>query len=260
MKKTAIKIVSIMLVAVALAFSLLSCTKKNYDAIRLNNAICDKDIERVRSLLEKGVDPNVPDVPFTIDSIIWYPLSTACYQGNYEIVKLLIDNGASAIINNSDAYSPMLAVLQHYQSETIPIVALLLENDGDTYCDWGGTKRKNDEARFYYIQMAASRAPSKYHNSESGKDNAYFEKGYDEESANGIVEVIKLLIGKMDHFDVNEGSYTLLMRAASTGNIALVKYLLSIGADKAIKNSDGNTAYDYAIDNAHVELAELLKP
>ena len=45
-----------------------------------SNAICDKDIERVRSLLEKGVDPNVPDVPFTIDSIIICMIQLAIFR------------------------------------------------------------------------------------------------------------------------------------------------------------------------------------
>jgi len=39
-----------------------------------------------------------------------------------------------------------------------------------------------------------------------------------------------------------------------------LKFLLENGADKSIKDNDGKTAYDYAVENGNTELAELLKP
>ena len=83
---------------------------------------------------------------------------------------------------------------------------------------------------------------------------------YDEEKATGITEVVKLLLMQMEDYDINGSAQTLLMNAAISGNIALSEYLLSIGADKTLKSSADKTAYDYAIDNGHGELAELLKP
>ena len=34
---------------------------------------------------------------------------------------------------------------------------------------------------------------------------------------------------------------------------------LDYGADKSIKTSDGKTAYDYAVENGHLQIAELLE-
>ena len=225
-------------------------------------AIDEKNIDEVRRLLEQGVDPNVPDIPESkfydfLEHLEWtpraYPLSEACgWAVNYEIVKLLIDYGATADFSDKSCLSPLHLTVNHhyYYPDTLRVVELLLENGADV-------NRK--EAGDYPVELAARMPPKKY--DPQKKNGSYVEDGYDEETAKGIVEVVKLLIGRMDHFDVNEGSYTLLMSAASRGNIALAEYLLSIGADKTIETSEGHkTAYDYAIDNGHVELAELLKP
>ena len=40
----------------------------------------------------------------------------------------------------------------------------------------------------------------------------------------------------------------------------IIELLLELGADKSIKNNDGKTAYDLALEKGHRELAELLKP
>ena len=68
-------------------------------------AVADGDIPKVQSLLNQGADPNHHlywrkewcDSQYTG----WYrrflPLHTACYKGNLEIVKLLIDQGGAKV-------------------------------------------------------------------------------------------------------------------------------------------------------------------
>ena len=51
---------------------------------------------------------------------------------------------------------------------------------------------------------------------------------------------------------------TLLMNAAIAGNLNLVEYLISVGADIMIQDQNGKTAFDYAIENGYSDISELL--
>ena len=59
---------------------------------------------------------------------------------------------------------------------------------------------------------------------------------------------------------INEYGETPLMMSAENNAIDTAKLLLEHGADRSIKNNDGKTAYDLALEKGHTELAELLKP
>ena len=80
---------------------------------------------------------------------------------------------------------------------------------------------------------------------------------YDEETAKGITEIVKMLFGGQS---VNTlfGTETLLFSAARAENVYLVEYLLSQGCDKNIQNYDGKTALDYAVERGYVEIVDLL--
>ena len=64
----------------------------------------------------------------------------------------------------------------------------------------------------------------------------------------------------MDINCVSESGKTALINAVLVNNIEIAEYLLKTGADKNIKDNKDMTAYDYAIEYEHGELAELLKP
>ena len=60
-----------------------------------------------------------------------------------------------------------------------------------------------------------------------------------------------------------ESSRTPLMWAVISGSdrtTDILKLLLEHGANRSAKDSQGKTAYDYAVQNEFLELAELLKP
>ncbi len=52
---------------------------------------------------------------------------------------------------------------------------------------------------------------------------------------------------------------TALMYAAMRGSDHACIFLIQSGADVSLKDTQGKTAYDYAIENGHYELAELIK-
>ena len=53
--------------------------------------------------------------------------------------------------------------------------------------------------------------------------------------------------------------WTPLMFAAAEGQYEIVKLLLDAGADKTIKDVDGDTAESFAIQNKHTNVAKLLR-
>ena len=75
--------------------------------------------------------------------------------------------------------------------------------------------------------------------------------------AQRVVEIAKLVKG---NYDLNPSeTITPLMQAALNNNHLLVEYLISIGADPNVKLSDGRTAYDFANNAGHEEVAAILK-
>ena len=69
---------------------------------------------------------------------------------------------------------------------------------------------------------------------------------------------IKEVFFEVDFEDLDGN--TALIAATENGNTQIVLSLLELGADKFHKNSEGKTAYDYAVEQGFVELAEILKP
>ncbi len=62
------------------------------------NAAWTRDVSKVKSLLARGADPNHPE---------YYPLRTACRNGNLEIVKALVEAGADTGRRDDNGNSPV---------------------------------------------------------------------------------------------------------------------------------------------------------
>ncbi|KAL4503033.1 hypothetical protein ABPG72_014262 [Tetrahymena utriculariae] len=59
---------------------------------------------------------------------------------------------------------------------------------------------------------------------------------------------------------LNKYNWTALQTAAYTGNLEIVNYLLSKGADLTITNKRGMSAMDMAMQSGHLHLVDLLNP
>jgi ankyrin repeat protein len=70
--------------------------------------------------------------------------------------------------------------------------------------------------------------------------------------------VTQLLAAKANLNTVDNDGWTPLMRAAGEGHGPIVNLLLSAGADKTVKNRDGETARDIAHEHHHYPIVRTL--
>jgi hypothetical protein len=68
-----------------------------------------------------------------------------------------------------------------------------------------------------------------------------------------------MIIGEVSFNAKDAQGSTLLHYAASTGRAKLTKFLLKKGADPTIKDNEGKTAFDIAVEKGHEGVVELLK-
>lgn len=222
-------------------------------AKKLIQAIETEDVAKVQELLENGVDPNVPSFrPSWVDVLLEgspeRPLSIACRKANLEIVKLLIEHGATAEPNPDTGWCPLWKTIRSFQPDDVEIVSLLLENGADpinvgTYEDPGPL-------------VAAKMRPLKY--DETKANGTFFGKEYDEETAKGITEIVRMLLGDQSINIRNGYDQTLLVISVQKENLYLAEYLLSAGCDTSLKDYYGKTALDYALESGNEDLIALL--
>jgi uncharacterized protein len=194
----------------------------------LIKAIREKDIATAKQLLSEGADVNCKDKTFGT------PLHTACFFEQWEIATLLLESGADVGATNRDGDTPLatLAASQGSESKSDAVMSLataMLKN--------GANVDAVDRRGMTPLMWAANR---------------------------GNLPLIRLLIHA--GADVNardrdkHNQHTVLMYAQHAEEADL---LLHHGADPTMQNASGETAWEYALRNTHIQgyrkLAELLR-
>jgi len=244
-----------------------------YYAQRLINAIDNNDEKKVEELLKAYGNVNSSNVKSRIYAAVaemyyYTPLQEACQKGNIHIVKMLLNNGADVnyVQGHIAPYSPLIMAISSGEDSNLEIVKLLIEKGADVNYS---INNKADAIKTIVesnyeiahsmeilksLQAAGAEIHREYPSGNLLNIACYWKK----------TEIIQYLI-KSKQFDVNAissiGRTPLLDLCTSTkkGKIEDLKFLLDNGANKTIKDSDGKTAYDYAIEYGNVEFAELLK-
>ena len=199
----------------------------------LQTACINNDIEAVAILLKHGADPNKTP-PFQLP---WYaPIQIAASNGNVDIMAILIENGADVELHGHNALIKLTKDARWYINESIPLESYkagysLLEQHG----------------------MSASH-PS------------FDERPLLCESALlSDIEVTKFLIEEKEipanicDSDGRTALHFACLSGHSDPTKEYIQYLIDLGIDPARKDSFGKTAYDYAIEDGHTEIADLLK-
>ena len=249
MKKYIILLIIFIFIILFAGLSIFIADTPYRNSRKLQSAIKENDVEKVQKLLDDGVDPNVTDIPISkfwriFETHADTPLAIACEYGNYDIVKLLIDYGATTDVLEYIGWSPLHRTLFKYDRDDLKIVKLLLENGADLEMD-GGT---------IPLVEAVYMFPKTY----SYDNNKIVWGNYDDQAARDITEIVKLIIGdKTPNYQFS--GRTLLMTAIENENIPLIKYFLSFECDLNITDiHNGKTAYDYAVETGNQEIIDLL--
>lgn len=242
-----------------------------YQNKKLFDAIERDDCAGAKQAIEKGAWINTRKHLLHLPNLVPQnptPLIIACKKGNEKIILLLLDSGAD--INKKDSYTgqtPLLAALHGTKANRFSISMLLLEKGADAFAvqnttspleetlvvldsDNAQTIKDGFELFQYLIEQQVDMDICK------GKENVLtFATHY------GNYNVVEFLI-KENYFDINSKDFagnTALIVATKNNQTQIMKLLLELGADKSLKDADGKTAYDYAVEydrKDHISLLE----
>lgn len=227
----------------------------NAEIKNLVNAIRNNDVEKFRTLLDKGVSPNA----------VYYEkpvLYTAVYYKRLDLVKLLLEAGADP--NTKYRRDTILEIA--VDDGLTKIVEVLLGAGADPNYKslhssplMSATHNGNEKIVQILLNHGADPNITNDDDDETALFNAVsyhdYGRGDDEISARMVA---LLLSAGADPNITNIDGDTALMIAADKGNFENVKRLLMRGANPSTFNNHGYTALDFAADNEDSEIVSLL--
>lgn len=198
----------------------------------LQTACINNDIEAVTILLENGADPNKTP-PFQLP---WYaPIQIAASNGNVDIMTVLIENGADVELYGHNALIKLTKDARYAKNgiaiETYKAGYALLEQHG----------------------MSASH-PS-FEKQPLLCDSALL---LDIEVTKFLIEDKGIPANSCDS-DGRTPLHFACLSGYADPTKEYIQYLIDHGVDPTVKDSFGKTAYDYAVEDGHTEIADLLK-
>lgn len=199
------------------------------------------------------------------------PLEQACYYRNLQAVEVLLKNGANPNFFFDGHFSPLEAALVQggETEEWVAIIKLLLEYGADI----------NRYGSYPFIDFLCNRILCEDRPLVEEVLMYILEKKLNEitmddciiimrdASSGGYTDIISYLLNHTD-IDINvlvtkNGHTALIYTICSIFNqpetkLKMTKWLIEHGADVNIKDNNGKTAYDYAVDRGDEDLIVLL--
>ena len=209
-------------------FFLLNVSNISYsqDFDKLANAVVDKDLNTLDSLLNAGININVTEEDRGATVLL-----IACSFKDYEnVVSILISRGADVNFKGKDGRTPLIWAA----GNSLESSKMLLENGADI-------NAKGNDGMNAFIQSTFGILSKKV---STDVMDLLLENGADVNSA---------LISK------NAAGWTALHFAAINGDIELVEYLILKGANVNHTSNEGSTALSLARQEKYEELVSLLK-
>ena len=246
-KNTLCIILQLLLIA-----AFLSLSGNLLHADTLQEAAKRGDITTISSLLNEGASPDAKDS----DGVT--ALMYASESGHTDVVVLLLKQGANPNLRDSQ-YGMNALMLSAAEGHT-NIVGLLLEAKSEV------------NAKDYNLGATALMGAAEYGHTAvielliyKGADvNAIDKRGFRalaQAATNGHPETVRLLVTNKADLNAQDDKYgaTPLMGAAANGHYPIVEFLLKHGADTTLKSKNGFTALEFALQNGHVKVVDLLK-
>ncbi len=187
------------------------------------------DVSVIEALLEKGADPDKQDLPVSET-----PLHCLCGQSQkdmYKKVTLLIEHGADVKEGYISIPSNWKELTEDSKEDKFMAIVYLWENGVDEWLD---------------VDLICKR--SALHMAAQGFDVECLEKLYKNEK-----RPMNNLLNEVDF----KGE-TPLFWAVRAGEFDNCAFLIEEGADINIRNNEGKTAYDLAVELGYEEYAEKL--
>lgn len=250
----------------------------HHNSYKLVSAIYSNNMDKVREIINKHPNSvnSVPSIMprwwnVLVENRNFFPLQEACYKGNVDMVNRLLEAGAD--VNAIDPYigsTPLLMALSSgaVSESRFDIAVLLVEHGadinavtknrpGDSVISKSVLIRDSDSTiikqRGYQLfdYLFANCQLTNINWVSVLMDSAYF----------GNINAVNKLInsGIVDINSTNSLGQTALINATLSKSKAMVSFLLEKGADKSIKDDEGKTAYDHAIESSNLEIVKLLK-
>jgi ankyrin repeat protein len=196
------------------------------DFDKLANAVVNKDLNMLDSLLGTGIDINITD-----DDRGATVLLIACSFKDYDnVVSILISRGADVNFKGKDGRTPLMWAA----GNSLETTKILLNNGADV-------KAKGDDGMNAFIQSAFGILSKKV---DTEVMDLLLENGADVNSE---------LTGK------DAAGWTALLFASVNGDIELAEYLISQGANVNHTSNEGSTALSLARQEKYEDLVSLLK-
>ncbi len=193
----------------------------------LFSAVKKGDFQKVRELTRAGVNVNFACPPQRGYAAMT-PLMEACFEGHFEIVRLLLNSGAdvSATSEELAGTTPLYYAVVSDKREAIPeIVRELLERGADP-----NQKIRQRSETLFNVSIRS-----------------------------GAIETVRLLLGRSANVNVPPASFTSpLHQAADVGDAEIAAELVKRGAQVNFQSSDGWTALMQAAKGGHSRVVELL--
>ena len=228
-----------------------------------HEAVKKNDVETARRMIAAGADVNAPDDKDD------YAILTACCNGNYELVRLLVESGADVNIRDKYESTPLLECDAYYPE----IIKLLLDsgakvnvrdNENNTPLLFAAMTGKPESVKLL-IDAGAHINVHGDDSQETPYDLARFEATFMEnEDAPAIMELLLeagalkcVILDIEDDPSVTPINYE-YMQAVQHQDISRIERALNAGADVNATDRFGTSAIEQAVIFNNPELCKLL--
>lgn len=244
---------------------------------RLMTSIRENNITEFETALERCSKRDINSLQYRSKIMVHiaeaenlYPLELACEQGNFDMVKRLIERGADVnMVNPQYHTTPLIMATRGVGNDAYKISMFLIEQGADINAAGKGYTPLSNVAHMVYSQES-----EKEEYIRSGMELfVYLVENCDTlevrpHSHTNILEcttsfdnlpAVKYLI-ENHYFEMNdfsENGMTILHFAVKKDSINVCKYLLEQGANQNILDAEGKTAYDYALENGSEDMIAL---